>query len=184
MLLKYLEKQIQKFYLYFSLLPPLIPKHKINTVKIPYYPLSILKSNICMQEYIKHGYNPYHLNFDPKIDAPVEQTYDTIKFKLNNIQKIIYGITMHAKDRMSQRNVSNEMLKTTLKKGKMRQEGPQRSWDCGGRKVYTYNNLTVVTNFEQNRIVTVFWDVWNWSTLDKISKQKEQEKLKRKWLIY
>ena len=182
MLLKYLEKQIQKIYLYFSLLPPLIPKTKINPYKTFYYPNSILKSNICMQEFIKHGYSPYHLNFNPKIDAPVEQTYDTIKFKLNKIQKIIYGITMHAKERMSQRNVSNKMLETTLKKGKMTQEGPQRSWDCGGRKVYTYNNLTVVTNFEQNRIVTVFWDVWNWSTLDKISKQKEQEKLKIKWL--
>ena len=64
----------------------------------------------------------------------------------------------------------NEMLKKTLVHGHIKQEGPQKVWDPNGRKLYSYKNMVVVTNYEQNRIVTVYWKIPDWSNLEKINK--------------
>lgn len=132
----------------------------------------------------KKGYDPFHLNFEPKTDSEVENSYSTILIQLSKNCFLNFGITLHASERMFQRGITKDMLKQTLQYGKIEHEGPQKIWDPYGRKLYTYKNMIIVTNYEQNRIVTVYWKIPLWDSLERKEKNKFQKMYAKSFILH
>lgn len=148
----------------------------LQQIKYKDNPISIETYNVKLLLYCYFNYEPYHLNFIPTTNSEIEKSYGIVSIPLQKYYNIIFGITIHASERMSQRKITNEMLKKTIKNGKIIQEESQKTWDPNGRKLYVYKNMIVVTNFEQNRIVTVYWKIPEWDILDRSGKQVKQQK--------
>lgn len=148
---------------------------------IPFVPKSILITNKQMCDFGKNGYHPLYTCFSPCDHIPPESNYRVVNIKLGEFSCVRFGITVHAYDRMNQRGITLNMLKHTLTHGKIEQEGPQRTWDVDGRKTYCFNGMTVISNFEQNRIITVFWNIPNWDQMDRQSKDSKQQLSKILW---
>lgn len=127
-----------------------------------------------------------HNNFKPDtLTNTGECNYRILKIKrcyeYFNLPPLVFGLTGHAVQRMSQRKISPDMVSHTLKYGKLDYEEPQKLWDTYGRAVFTWENMVVVTNYEKNRIVTVFWKIDDWSELHISEKPFAQNKARRKW---
>jgi hypothetical protein len=132
------------------------------------------------------GFNKYkwkaHRNFNPSLNNDIERAYNILKIKKNVPCLLVLGITEHASQRMLQRKVTTEMVAHTLKYGILDIEGPQKTWDMEGRKTFTWKNMVVVTNYDQNRIVTVYWKIKEWEKLKhKEEKKLVQKKARRQW---
>ena len=134
-----------------------------------------------MQCFNLNGYSPFYTGFSPCDNIPPESSYKVINVNMGEFSKASFGITIHAYDRMTQRGITCNMLKQTLTFGKIEQEGPQRTWDINGRKTYCLNGMTVVTNFSQNRVITVFWKIPNWYEMDRETKDIKQQLSKIFW---
>jgi len=122
-----------------------------------------------------------HENFSPCDNNEVEKYYHVLKIKKHARGLLVFGITDHALRRITQRKINNDMVAHTLKYGLVESEGPQKFWDIEGRKVFTWKNMVVVTNYNQNRIVTVYWKIDEWSNLKQDEKNYIQMKTRRKW---
>lgn len=131
----------------------------------------------------RKGYDPFHLNFEPKSDSQIEKSYSTILIQISKNCFLNFGITLHASERMFQRNITKDMLKKTLQYGKIEHEGPQKLWDPYGRKLYIYKNMIIVTNYEQNRIVTVYWKIPSWDLLERNEKHVFQKIFSKKFQL-
>jgi len=141
---------------------------------IPNTPRSLQIYNQKLISLCKNGYEPLHFNFEAVDSSHIEKLYKIITLDLPGECFIKFGITLHASQRMFQRGINENMLKKTLVYGKIQHEGPQKIWDPYGRKVYTYKNMVIVTNYEQNRIVTVYWKIPKWDFLEKTEKYRAQ----------
>jgi hypothetical protein len=138
------------------------------------------------------GYKLFHENFSPSSSSLIEQSYNLLKVThrpntgcfLRNLLPVnlIFGITVHASERMKQRDITNNMLAHTIKHGYILKEGPQKRWDGPGRKLFIMDKMIVVTNFDQNRIVTVYWKIDNWSNINTEDKKTQQELVRQQWL--
>ena len=138
----------------------------------------------CLRDTNKSRWNG-HTNFNPVINHSVEHRYPILKIKKQR-QKyrsftLIFGITEHASFRMTQRQVTRDMIAHTLKYGTIEHEGPQKHWDNEGRIVFTWDNMVVITNRSKNRIVTVYWKIDNWCNIERTRKTFIQKKVRREW---
>ena len=124
----------------------------------------------------------YHINFKPNYNSIVEKSYDVITVTKLYKQSFVFGLTLHAEQRMKERGITKNMVITSIKNAKLQHEYPQKKWDKLGRILFIYNKLIVVTNFEQNRIVTVYWKVDNWSLMNKEEKQSVQTQIRKEWI--
>lgn len=127
-----------------------------------------------------------HVNFNPIKNCSIESSYKILKVNRNITfltQQLVLGITFHAEERMKQRGITYKMLSTSIKNANIRHESPQKKWDKLGRMVFTCDNMVVVTNFEQNRIVTVYWQIENWEYMNKNQKITAQEKSRDHWIV-
>ena len=137
------------------------------------------------------GDKPFHENFSPS--SKVEHSYSMLKvthkpnkqgFNMRDIlpENLIFGITIHASERMKQRNITKDMVAHTIKYGNIFKEPPQKKWDGQGRKLFMMNGMVVVTNFDQNRIVTVYWKIKDWSYIDNNKKKIKQNYIRKCWI--
>jgi len=146
-------------------------------------PNTIHKYNNRMNHLKKHGFEPYHVNFNtPDGCSSIESTYNKLNIILRDTCKLVFGISIHATERMTQRGITDIMLGFTIQNGTVFHEGPQKSWDGEGRKTFTYDNMVIVTNFNQNRIVTVFWHINNWDLLGVEDRILYQQRARHDWM--
>ena len=138
------------------------------------------------------GYKSFLREFAPSSSSLIEKSYSLLKVThrpntgcvLRNLlpEDLVFGITVHASERMKQRNITKNMLAHTIKHGCILKKGPQKGWDGPGRKLFIMDKMVVVTNFDQNRIVTVYWKIDNWSSIDAENKQIQQKVVRNQWL--
>ena len=126
-------------------------------------------------------------DFDPSNpvvggDPVVELQYEILNIEYGSII-LVYGITIHASGRMIERGVSKEMLITTIQKGDTFNEGARKIWDGGGRKKIVHDELVIISNYEENRIVTVYWNIPGWDMMTRESKNKVQAVYRNNWLV-
>lgn len=150
--------------------------------KIEHLPTSMLLYTRKMNILRSKGYNPVHTNFHPSSKLTFENTYKRVKVYIDGVIPLVFGISIHAYQRMVQRGVNLSMLRYTIENGTIEHEGPQRLWDNLGRKIYTYLNMIIITNFEQNRIVTVYWKIPNWCEMERGVKLIKQKEMYQKWI--